>query len=391
MTALHFTGVLYYYDGVQVFEARDAIGGHYVGTQVEPESAGTLRYVIVGVTPENLQRFRLGQVDLRELMDKRPVAVWYIADLSGEIGKDVPVVERTEPIPEEYLPEAGFVLLTSWQPAAASTAYQESRARNNVVLEVALEVPESADAHKIRVNRLSGLLVNLQSFLKHAYGKAIGALSIEQRQALNRDTAPLLDVAVPALTGSFRLVLEAVQTPDLFGTGEIVRALKILDRLTAVAGNPEETLTRAQEYQGHTASSYVRLLRFLVESNVSFAYAWASPDREEVTRHAVTRAQAEPLLTLLSSSESVGTETVVLVGRLRKVDVDAGTWRLLSNADGREYSGKARPGVSLAHLITDDYYRFRCDEVVDEITGTGKEMRTLYLISYTPLGEVWGG
>ena len=64
MKTIRHTATLFYYDGPQVFEARDAIGGHYVAVMVEPQGEQD-RYLVAGVAPERLRQFRSGTLDLR--------------------------------------------------------------------------------------------------------------------------------------------------------------------------------------------------------------------------------------------------------------------------------------------------------------------------------------
>lgn len=53
-TIRHFS-TLFYYDGPQVFEARDADGRRYVAVLVESDSTdGGGRYLVTGVEPERL-------------------------------------------------------------------------------------------------------------------------------------------------------------------------------------------------------------------------------------------------------------------------------------------------------------------------------------------------
>jgi hypothetical protein len=375
--------VLYYYDGVQVFDAVDAIGGHYIGLCVADLKDG-LRFLVVGASLDALQRFRLGEADIRSLIENRAEPDWFLVEANCDIDQPLPLIAQEGQIPEDYLPDAGFVLENAPSVAHANAVRNEALARRNVVVELTLEPPEaSAGAHMIRADKLSGLLLHLQSLMTHAYAKSIANVAQSRRRRIDRDEAPLLNVAVPALAGSFRIVLVAVQGPDLLGGGEIERALAVVDYLASVAGNPEETLNRVQQYRGHTANAYLRLLRFIISSGVSMRYAWAAPDREDVSDFGITRLQAEPLVTILTASESLGAEQVTLVGQLRKVDVDAGTWRLHATEEDRDYSGKVRSGVTLSHLETDGMYRFLCDEEVEELTGAGREVRTLYLTAFS--------
>ncbi len=102
--------VLYYCDGLQLFDAVDAIGGRYLGLWVGDLSDGGTRYLVVGVAPESLRRFRRGETDLRSLIECRAEADWFTAE--GIRGEDtsLPLLPQSGPIPNAYLPDAGFVL-----------------------------------------------------------------------------------------------------------------------------------------------------------------------------------------------------------------------------------------------------------------------------------------
>ena len=71
--------------------------------------------------------------------------------------------------------------------------------------------------------------------------------------------AALLEVAVPAQPGSFKIVLVPVQLPDLFQASEVSKALDVVDYLLGDAENPQNTLDRVRSYTGHTASAFLRL------------------------------------------------------------------------------------------------------------------------------------
>lgn len=56
-----------HYDGPQVLEDRDAIGGHYIAVMVD-HLEDHCRYLVAGVAPERLRQFRSGILDLRTLL-----------------------------------------------------------------------------------------------------------------------------------------------------------------------------------------------------------------------------------------------------------------------------------------------------------------------------------
>jgi hypothetical protein len=110
MNTIRHTTTLFYYDGPQVFEARDAIGGHYVAVMVEHEN-GQDRYLVAGVEPERLRQFRAGSRDLRSLLTERSVEGWFLT--LAPAGLDGPLVLQPGDgslAQSAYLPEPGFVL-----------------------------------------------------------------------------------------------------------------------------------------------------------------------------------------------------------------------------------------------------------------------------------------
>lgn len=379
MKTIRHTTTLYYYDGPQVFEARDAIGGHYVGVMV-PSVEGRERYVIAGVEPERLRQFRIGTLDLRALLLERSESSWFLAS-QATVSEAPLALEPQSSALESFadLPESGFFL---HDHGTESETVSEARARNNLVMEVTVEPPEAAAEHRIRVSTLTALLGHVQTLVKHAYGWALRDLSLETRRSIDRSEAHLLDVVVPASAGSFRVMLEASRGPDLVGHTELGRALQRIDELFAHVGDPAQTLVTVKAHRGHLAGAYLRLLRFLVETKTGLHYTWAEPAFAEPRGYGIAEREAGPLVEMLSSVSNLGSESVELVGSLKKADVDQGSWRLAvgdDNISGRIKSG----GPSLAGLKLESRYRFQCLEEIEETQG-GSEQRTLFLIEHEP-------
>jgi hypothetical protein len=364
----------------QVFEARDAIGGHYVAVTIQAYD-GKDRYLVAGVEPERLRQFRAGLLDLRSLLIERAVQDWFVALAPG--GLDEPLVlypEKSDLAKSPLLPDAGFVL---HDRPAEEVALREARARNNLVLELAVEPPEAAEEHRIRVGTLVGLLNHVQTMVKHAYGAALRDLALSTRRAIDRSNAHLLDVVVPATEGSFRVVLEAAKSPDLLGQNELARALERMDALFKDASNPERAAQVVRANPGHLAGAYLRLLRFLIQNNTGLRYSWAEPTFSKPSNRSISEGEAVPLVLLLSGVSNLGSEPVNLVGALEEADVTKRTWRI-STPDGK-YSGEVKPGgPSLEGLKLGSAYKFSCIEEIEEQEGTGREQRTLYLIEHRP-------
>ena len=128
MKTIKHTTTLFYYDGPQVFEARDRIGGHYIAVMVEPQD-GKETYLVVGVLPESLRQFRGGRLDLRTLLAGDGSEEWYLAH--GEnLDEPLALMPQTTPLGESgFLPDAGFLL---HDRPAEELALREARERNNL-------------------------------------------------------------------------------------------------------------------------------------------------------------------------------------------------------------------------------------------------------------------
>lgn len=374
------TATLFYYDGPQVIEARDGIGGHYVAVMVDPVE-GSPRYIVAGVDPERLRQFRGGELDLRSLLLERDEREWYLGTPKGESGTCIELEQHLGPLDNfKDLPESGFLL---HEGRATNAAVREARARNSLIFDLSVDPPEAAQENRIRIGTLAALLSHVQTMVKHAYGAALRDLSFGTRQSLDRSDAHLLDVVVPAAAGSFRVVLAAAKGPDLIGRTELARALEKIDELFEPVSDPKHAATIVKNHRGHLAGAYLRLLRFLVQSKTGLHYEWAEPNFVQPRSRSVSEAQAGPLVDLLSGVANLGAETLVLVGALKKADVDNGTWRIAT--DEGDIAGKTKQGgPSLAGLKLESLYRFTCLEELEE-SESGREQRTIYLTEHEPV------
>lgn len=380
MRTIRHTKTLFYYDGPQVFEARDAIGGHYIGVMVEPET-GEDRFLIKGTSPESLRLFRSGALDLRSLLLDTVSDDWFLGTAPGGFGEPFATTERRDPLDSSgFLPEPGFFL---HDLVTEDETLREARERNNLVMEVSVEPPEAAYEHRIRVSTLAALLNHVQTVVKHAYGVALRDLSLETRRAIDKSDAHLLDVVMPAAPGSFRVFFEASKETDLFGQSEMARALERVDQLFEHAADPARALAIVKEHKGHLAGAYLRLLKFLVETRTGIRYSWAEPGFSRPKAGSVSESQARPLVDVLSGVSNLGAEQVSFVGKLEKGDTH-GTWRI-SSPEG-DFSGKVRDGgPSMEGLKLGSTYRFSCLEEIEEVESTGREVRSLYLLEYEPV------
>ena len=218
MKKIRHTKTLFYYDGPQVFEAHDAIGGHYVAVMVESDNQNE-RYLVAGVPPEQLREFRSGALDLRSLLIQSDEEERYLATVDTDL--DHPLVLNnlsTTLMDSGFLPDAGFVL---HDRSSDDSVLREARERNNLVLEVVAEPPEATMQHRIRANTLAGMLNLVQGMVKYAYRAEMKGDDPRYRQP----DEDMMDVVVPAAAGSFQIVLEAASMPDFFGGSKLASTL----------------------------------------------------------------------------------------------------------------------------------------------------------------------
>jgi len=377
---IRHTRTLVFYDEPQVFEAEDAIGGHYVGVLVDAQAG---RYLVCGVAPDRLRAFRQGQLDLRTLLLDHADDGWWMATAPNGLTAPLTLVAQAGSLRDcPDLPDPDFVLHEAW---SEDEALQQARARHNLVLEIHVEPPEATTAHRIRVDTLTGLLDCVQALVKHAYRAANRTLAWPSRRSVDRAEGHLLDVVVPAAPGSFSVWLEAASQPNIYGDNDLCRALERVDHLFLAAATPGQALKTLRDNRGHLAGAYLRLLRFLVDHRTGLRYAWANPSDTRARRGGLTEAQAGPVVEALGGIAHLGSEVIELVGTLEKADAKNKTWGLAT--DEGLVSGIVRDdGPSLDGLRIGARYRFSCLDELGEIEGTGRSQRTIVLTEREALG-----
>ena len=376
MKTIRPTAILAYYDGVQVFEGCDSIGGHYVGMVID--TVGDYdRYLVTGARPERLRQFRSGALDLRTLLLESPGGEWYLTLTDSDPGESLTLAPQDKPLAEaDFLPQEGYLLSDT---PIDDLALYEARARDNVVFEFSAEPPETAAGHRIRTATLGSLLLQMQAIVKHAYQSALRDLAPQTRRTLDTTDGHLMDVVIPAAPGSYRVFLEAAKAPDMFGYGELARALRRLDEVFASADNPNAARELLQPYRGHLAGAYIKLMRFLAEHDTGLWYAWADPTSANASHRGVTQAGAVELAELLSEVTNLTAESVTVSGIFQRFNRSAQDWRLYTEA-GITVGKIADHGPAMDDLRVGGYYQFNCIEEI-ESDFTGREKRTLYLQS----------
>ena len=301
MKTIKPVAVLLYYDGIQIFEGRDPIGGHYIAMLIDTVDSAD-RYVATGAKPESLRQFRVGELTLRELFLDAPGGEWFF------IYADVGYGEPLTLIPQEgALADRDDLLPGHFRMRDApidDMAWKRAREVDNTVFEFSLEPPEAAHGHRVRADTLGEVLTQTQVVVKHAYRSAIRDLS---KSDVDAENGYLMDVVVPAAAGSFRVILEAAaplgespRSQQEREPGELVRGLECMDEVFQSAEHPDRAREILAAHKGKLAKSYIKLLGILAKRNTGFNYSWADPNIPGSRYGGVSAAVAKTLYAALS-------------------------------------------------------------------------------------------
>ena len=303
MKTIKPVAVLLYYDGIQLFEGRDAIGGHYIAVLLGSEGKAE-RFLVTGAKPERLLQFRVGDLDLRTLLLEAPGGEWFFIYADVPYGDPLTLIPQDGPLNEreDLLPGKGY---TMDDAPIDDLAWKRSREADGTVFEFSLEPPESAYSPRVRADTLSDILAQTQLVVKHAYH---GAIKDRGTASGHADDGYLMDVVVPAAPGSFRVILEAAApTGDppsrpALDPGDLTLGLKRMDEVFQSAEHPDKARDILLKYKGDLADAYIKLLGILAKRNTGFNYSWADPHIPGSRYGGVSAAVAKRLYETLSES-----------------------------------------------------------------------------------------
>ena len=306
MKTIKPVAVLDYYDGAQIFEGRDPIGGHYVAMLIDRVGNGVFRYLATGANPERLRQFRVGELDLLTLLLDAPGGEWFFIYGDPLHGEPLTLVHQEGALAkqEDLLPGPNLTL-TEWH--IDDLAIKRALESNKTVFEFSLAPPESAYEGRVRADTLSEVLGQTQVVVKRAYRSAVKERK-ERGAAGNHAAAGyLMDVVAPVAGGeAFRVILESAVPLDdpirhpMFAPGELVMGLRRMDEVFKSADKPDRAQEIVLKHKGDLAKAYVKLLGILAEKNTGFHYSWADPHVPRASHGGVSAGVAKTLYEALS-------------------------------------------------------------------------------------------
>ncbi|MBM3334887.1 hypothetical protein FJY63_09520 [Candidatus Sumerlaeota bacterium] len=373
---------LVYYDGVQLFVAADQIDTRYLCVLIDRGTEADT-FVCIPISAGRLDDFCAGEIELREICEKRETPEVYLAGI-GDAFAEAELEEVPDgKLQEEWLPAPGFFFAAS--DGGDEEIAREATRRHRAIVHIAASPPEARGEVRISTSHLSEILSVFQTTLKHAYRKAIAGFDKATRKLLESPDNYAMDV-YGFSPGSFTIQLQSKRTADMFGYVAVCEALKKLDELTENADQPDSVMSAVQRNAGNLAGSYLKLLESIIRNDAPLSYSWAAPDRAKSVTRAITKRQAVPLYDRLSVRRELTGENVELIGRVVKADVTSGSWALQSD-DGKKHNGTIAEGSGIALdgiVIRTQKYRFACVQHIEEILGIGRERMSLELVKFEP-------
>lgn len=369
---------LVFYDVPQVFLAADAVGTSYLCVLVE-QSEKADRYASVAISPGRLSDLRAGRVDLLEVFSRPEIDLRYQVDVGQQPLSDLRL-EPVERFPDAWLPEAGF-FLEEHAPAETGSIVSEAAQRNRAVVHLTVSPPEARSDFKIDAYHLSAALGIFQTVVKFAYRKALNRLPPATRKLLGNTENYGLEVFAFS-HGSFTVHMQSKISANPMGFADIAHALESLDAVTTALESPGDPLEIFREYKGHFATSYRRLLGFVVENETPLSYEWVTPEKSAPVRNRISVARASELYGLLTRSKELGSEEISLSGRFIRANTETGEW-VLEGDDGQRYRGTVaeETNVDLEGIVLGNKtYKLVCEERIIGVIGMGRERSRLYLL-----------
>ena len=368
---------LVYYDLPQLLVGEDPFGVKYICLL----GATSEDYLCTAISLQRLQDFYMGLVDLRTVFSSPEVKDFFLVSfLSGE---KEGLLKPFDGVPTgDWLPEPEFFY--SMPEKTSDTVLTESIARNKAMIYFSISPPESRLETKISVHHLIESLGVFQATVRHSFSKVAGAERKRGSRAKSISEESLLEV-VGFSPGSFTVHLQSTTEADMFGYIAISEALRRIDELSNYLNDKEKVLDILRENKGHFANSYIRLLRTIVKNDAPLRYVWAIPELSEPVSRSIDVALAEPLCELFATAEELTREELILEGEIIKADTKLGAWTLRVPEDEKEYKGFLSEDsiASLSGVVMETQrYRFHCEERIEEILGSGRELTKIYLTNY---------
>lgn len=380
MRTLRPGAVLLFYDYPQVFVGTDEVDTRYVCMVTDEDEEGP-SYLCTPISAAREAALLSGRFDLRTVFTRPEVADFHTAKFPSQSEGNLELTSALfDVVPPELLPAEGLVF-DSYDEVALNAAEL-----NTTVSHVSLGVPEASEGARIHSATLADFLAIFQTVVRNL--ARFQAKSAGNR--LKRDDNSFSTDVYGFAHGSFTVKFRPSNGGDMFGeTPAFSAALESLSDFLALTNRPDAAIEFLQSVRGHTAASLIRLLNFLAERSCPIKVRWATPSMSKASATSAQLATITELVSRCRQRSDLSVEEVTIVGLVLAADLDNNTWKLLGEQDKETYSGEIHPDSTATlrgMIITDARYEFKCEETIEVVQATGREIRRLFLRAVRRLG-----
>src|SRR5688572_30747042 len=212
-------------DSPDLLLARDAVGTQYLCCLVSRDLDGD-RFIAVPMSPSRVAEFRSGALDLRSVFTRPENGMRFRGTFHPVKVKPAIVLTPLQDIPDEWLPQEGFLLSDFTDAISDEVVVRDALAKNAAVVICRLNPPEARDG-KIDADHLAEGVRAFQSLVKYAHRRAAAMMSSAAKMRLEPDAHVLRTYGFSG--GSFQVHFESKQQADLIGRSPIGAALETID------------------------------------------------------------------------------------------------------------------------------------------------------------------
>jgi hypothetical protein len=362
-----------FYDEPLVFALRDETGGTYIGLLGDPDD-GEPMYAALPVKPDLLVAFSGGKLDLLDAITNSFRGYWFGFEnlLTASFEADIIYADN---LPDAYTPAPGLVLET--MEASHALIIEEATTRDRTIMHFALS--DEKNRHTLSLRNLSAFSLAFQKVIENLYKKAVSALP--NADALRGPENYELR-AFGVSESSFNIHLEAGGMADIFDhESPIVNALEVFHEFITLGYDEDregDLIDKLTVYKGHAISNLKKFLEQMLNRGIEVKYKWYSPGGAKVHQAVISLEYAKRVYDLLQQKNELVTTVRTFSGRVRSASNLSGKWAL-EDADEGIVKGRAGNVALLTGVEIDDLYRFTCEELIEEETVGGKEIKVYEL------------
>lgn len=360
---------LMHYDFPQVFIGKDVVDQLYVCMITSDDP---ITYLCTPISNMRATLLQTSKIDLKTVFDTPEAARFYECKIT-EDGALALCRANFEQCPDDLLPGDELYF-----ESCDEVAIKAGELRSTVAY-ASLSALEAKDEPRIKTAKLAEFLTLYQNSIRHLTKRI---KSITKSSNSNEDSHSV-DVFGFSY-GSFTIQMRSSHQESLFGDSPLLdQAFESLNQLFRLTNTPDEAIKYLQTFKGHTASSLVKILEFIVENACPISHQWANPNMEKASYADTNLQHVSELVKQCKTKEDLFTETVSLTGFFTAANSNTNTWRIL-DSKGKSRSGEIHPESKITMdgiIITKQKYKLLCEEKVELVSGTSKEVKKLLLIS----------